>query len=555
MAMHNDGLASCTFRAKTLHGRRGSRCKTFIQGQKTAHTLAYSRTRLGARRFFRRRAAVFSPARRRRAAWDIRPTSAIIVKTFRTRSSRRELLEVNISIQTRLFGSMMALLLVVVATATALSAYFAVHRVNEQRAAEIQRVMDTLSNANYPITQPVLQQVKGLCGAEFVFTQEDNRAQHATIDVPPDLLVQLQATPPGTDGALFDHSHVLSCEGREYFVGSTSLMRGGRLYALFPRRAWWVIALETTWPIWLSGALIVLAAAFLAAHLARLFGSPIRALQLQAEAIADGCYEPIALPDHRDEIRELAVGINQMAARLEQHDHEIRKAEHLAALSQLGAGVAHQLRNCATGARMAIELCDASAMKANDAKSMELALRQLQLLETHIQRFLTLGQSSVRPHQQVALGPLIQRVRGLVEPGCVHRDIVVQWPQTDDSFALSGDEESLTQLLTNLIANASDSAGGNEKTDRRVIVSLQATGADAAVRIDIADNGPGPSEDIAAEMFEPFVTTKPEGAGLGLYLTKRIAQDHGGSLTWRRENEWTHFVVELPTLRTLEPSE
>ncbi len=64
----------------------------------------------------------------------------------------------------------------------------------------------------------------------------------------------------------------------------------------------------------------------------------------------------------------------------------------------------------------------------------------------------------------------------------------------------------------------------------------------------VRDSGPGPSAELAARLFEPFVTGKPEGTGLGLFVARQIAEDHGGSIRWQRCEGMTEFWVELPVV-------
>ena len=68
----------------------------------------------------------------------------------------------------------------------------------------------------------------------------------------------------------------------------------------------------------------------------------------------------------------------------------------------------------------------------------------------------------------------------------------------------------------------------------------------------VADNGPGPDPQIAARMLQSFVTTKPEGVGLGLAIVTAVAQDHGGRLAWRRSSGWTEMDLVLPAVNTPE---
>jgi nitrogen-specific signal transduction histidine kinase len=66
------------------------------------------------------------------------------------------------------------------------------------------------------------------------------------------------------------------------------------------------------------------------------------------------------------------------------------------------------------------------------------------------------------------------------------------------------------------------------------------------VTVEVVDNGPGPTPDVAEKLFEPFVTGKPEGVGLGLAVARQVAEAHGGGVGWRRVDGQTCFAVELP---------
>ena len=100
---------------------------------------------------------------------------------------------------------------------------------------------------------------------------------------------------------------------------------------------------------------------------------------------------------------------------------------------------------------------------------------------------------------------------------------------------------SLPIYSANLIANAVDAVG----TGGTVTVDLHREGNSAVV--DVSDTGPGPSPDVARRLFEPFVTGKPEGIGLGLAVARHAVEAHNGNITWKRENGCTTFRVEMPT--------
>jgi nitrogen-specific signal transduction histidine kinase len=84
--------------------------------------------------------------------------------------------------------------------------------------------------------------------------------------------------------------------------------------------------------------------------------------------------------------------------------------------------------------------------------------------------------------------------------------------------------------------------------ERCVSVEVKAN-SDSAAEIRICDSGAGPKKALAASLFEPFVTDKPQGAGLGLAMAKDVIDAHGGSIHWTRENGRTRFEVTLPLAR------
>jgi nitrogen-specific signal transduction histidine kinase len=106
----------------------------------------------------------------------------------------------------------------------------------------------------------------------------------------------------------------------------------------------------------------------------------------------------------------------------------------------------------------------------------------------------------------------------------------------------------MSQVVINLLLNAVEAAKQNhiERTNgASVRVEIGSANSHAA-EIVISDSGAGPADSVAASLFEPFVTNKPEGAGLGLAVAKEIVTAHGGSIDWSRANGFTRFRVLLP---------
>ncbi len=109
-----------------------------------------------------------------------------------------------------------------------------------------------------------------------------------------------------------------------------------------------------------------------------------------------------------------------MAGRLARYESEVRRNERFRVAGQLGAGMAHQLRNAATGGRMAIELHQRSCPVASADESLEVALRQLRVMETYLKRFLSLGAAPMAIREEVAVRDVIEDTLAVVRPACAH---------------------------------------------------------------------------------------------------------------------------------------
>jgi signal transduction histidine kinase len=110
-----------------------------------------------------------------------------------------------------------------------------------------------------------------------------------------------------------------------------------------------------------------------------------------------------------------------------------------------------------------------------------------------------------------------------------------------------GDPEALRQLTVNLVLNAVEAAGRQSAGRPRITVALERAGQDRAA-LHVRDTGSGPPPEVADRLFEPFISGKPEGTGLGLYVARQVVEGHHGSIRWQRHDGETCFTVELPLL-------
>jgi signal transduction histidine kinase len=140
----------------------------------------------------------------------------------------------------------------------------------------------------------------------------------------------------------------------------------------------------------------------------------------------------------------------------------------------------------------------------------------------------------------------------LVRPTAAHLHVALQATLPESPIRVRGDENGLSQLVVNLTLNAIEAASGPSRTSPHepaveVRVLVDANNRNTA-RLEVLDSGPGPAADVQDRLFEPLVSDKPDGAGLGLPVAQEIARLHGGELGWERRGEQTCFFVELPVL-------
>ncbi|HMF14562.1 MAG TPA: HAMP domain-containing sensor histidine kinase, partial [Gemmataceae bacterium] len=210
-------------------------------------------------------------------------------------------------------------------------------------------------------------------------------------------------------------------------------------------------------------------------------------------------------------------------------------------LGQVSGGLAHQLRNGVTGARLAVQLHAKDCEGKGDTEALEVALRQLALVESNLKRFLDVGRSDLSKRAPCSLTTLVEEAVSTFQPQCRHArtDLTLEAHERDG--ILMGDASQLGQLFVNVIGNAVEAAGPGGR------VSVRLAGTPHCARIEVRDTGPGPNLEVAQRLFEPFVTGKAEGVGLGLAVARQAAEAHGGRISWRREEGQTCFVIELPT--------
>jgi signal transduction histidine kinase len=145
-----------------------------------------------------------------------------------------------------------------------------------------------------------------------------------------------------------------------------------------------------------------------------------------------------------------------------------------------------------------------------------------------------------------SLRDLVQEAVELLRPQCRHAGIDLEWTPPAGGCPIVGDPGQMGQLILNILSNAVEAAGPGGQV-QVCLTPVPGTPPDVdRYHLDVLDTGPGPPAEIADRLFEPFVTGKPEGVGLGLAVARQVAAAHTGRISWSRIEDRTRFRIELP---------
>lgn len=237
-------------------------------------------------------------------------------------------------------------------------------------------------------------------------------------------------------------------------------------------------------------------------------------------------------------------------ASLEERRRSASRAQELANLGELAAGVAHELGTPLAALQGRIELLEQRLASAPvDPGELQKSLQNLAELGDRMTRIVRTVRSLARdaagdPFEQVAVAQLVRDALVLGEERLRRSGATVRAAPVPEALRIDCRPAQVTQVLLNLISNAADAV--RTLPERWVQIDLRETAE--RVAIVVTDSGAGVPEAIRARIMAPFFTTKPpgEGTGLGLSISRALVQGHGGTLTLEPASPHTRFVVTLP---------
>jgi two-component system, NtrC family, sensor histidine kinase HydH len=274
---------------------------------------------------------------------------------------------------------------------------------------------------------------------------------------------------------------------------------------------------------------------------------PIRAVAGQLdEVVGPVMIRGGDLPEMEGTLHLISARIGSVLERLRQSERETLRAEQLAALGQMAAGMAHELRNPLTSMKMLVQGAQMSDPWSSEGSGLN--NRDLQVLESEISRLERLTQEFLdyaRPPQPekypTDLVPLIEEIVSMEAARAEAGGVQIQFSHPQGVPQATVDRGQFRQVLLNLLLNAIDASSGKGVVE----VALVETGDGLDLRV--SDDGCGLPAHLGPQIFAPFTTTKETGLGLGLSVSRRIAEAHGGTLTAAdRKGGGAVFTFHLP---------
>ena len=273
------------------------------------------------------------------------------------------------------------------------------------------------------------------------------------------------------------------------------------------------------------GTLVLVAAVYLAGHLSRQLSRPIDELVGWTRLIRRHESLPAGPPTRgAPEFASLRLALRDMAGALDTARGRELEAERLRAFREVARRVAHEIKNPLTSMRIAVDQLQradaAGLVDRRTAMAREVLAAETDRLERLAREFADFGRLPEGPTSEVDLVELLEELGRTAVP----EGVAVHVTANGGRRTIQGHYDPLRRAFSNLLRNAAEAMAGHGTIDVAV------TGEGRGVVITVADHGPGIPSELRGRVFEPYLTTKPDGTGLGLALVRQTVDAHHGTI-------------------------
>jgi signal transduction histidine kinase len=259
------------------------------------------------------------------------------------------------------------------------------------------------------------------------------------------------------------------------------------------------------------------------------------------------------LGEFQNVLRLITERVGAIVERLQQQEREVLRAEQMAAVGQLAAGMAHELRNPLTAMKVLVQSALTGTGVGEENGSVEGSLNDRDLivldeeitrLERLIQSFLDFAQPPKPDKRVLDVRPLVEQTLAFLARRAAAVSVHLELVAPSEPMQAAVDPGQLRQVVLNLLLNALDALPGGGRVS--VYLGWESNGW---LTVQVADSGRGLPAALGDRIFDPFTSTKETGLGLGLSVCRRIAADHGGTLLAAdRPEGGAVFTLRLPAV-------
>jgi signal transduction histidine kinase len=253
----------------------------------------------------------------------------------------------------------------------------------------------------------------------------------------------------------------------------------------------------------------------------------------------------------RAEVERLNAELTGTLTRLQGAQAELVVAERMATVGRLSLKVAHEVRNPIAAIELNAELVgdlvkERGGADMEEAATLVTAIReQVNALDAITEEYLAFARFPRPQYDEDSVNEMVAALVEFVRPVAARQGSTVEATTDQTVPPMAIDRTLLRQSILNLVKNGLEALGRGGK------LTVSTRRVDDHVEIAIQDTGPGIASDVGERLFEQFFTTKPQGTGLGLYISRQIIEEHGGTLRWESApGAGTTFTATLPIKRT-----
>jgi two-component system sensor histidine kinase HydH len=243
------------------------------------------------------------------------------------------------------------------------------------------------------------------------------------------------------------------------------------------------------------------------------------------------------------QIDRVLMRVKQAADQLRRHQQELLRAEQLAAVGQLAASVAHEIRNPLTSIKILVDIARRpEAPQTLTKQDLEVIHEEVGKLEQTVQTLLDFAKPPKIQQCETDLRQVLTQAVNLVRPKAQQQGVTIDVCGPEAAMPCWIDAGQMGNVFVNLLMNSMDALpeGGT------IEIALEKLGTEA-VRVRVSDNGPGIADEMLSKLFHPFSSTKVTGTGLGLSICQRIVREHAGSIDYESSPQGgARFTVTLP---------